>query len=93
MVRRSSLCLSPSCQTLSKALETSRRTTFELCLCCCALDMVSWKMARAVCVPRHPLNPCWLSLWRSCSVRWWLRRVFRILSRILPWISKREMGL
>ena len=43
--------------------------------------------------PLTSLNPCWLSLWRSCSVTWWLRRLLRILSRILPWISRREMDL
>ena len=44
--------MSPSCQTLSQALETSRRTIFVECVFCWALDMVSWKMARAV-----SLNP------------------------------------
>ena len=52
------LCASLSCQTLPKGLVMSRRISFVVCLFCCALDIVSWN--RAVRVPRHPLNPCWL---------------------------------
>ena len=36
MLGRSILCLGTSCQTLSKALETSRRIVFVVCLFCCA---------------------------------------------------------
>ena len=42
MLRLRDVC--PSCQTLSKALQTSRRSMFVDCVFCWTLDMVSWKI-------------------------------------------------
>ena len=46
MLRRSILCLSPSCQTLSKALETSRRIMFVDCVFYWGLEVCFMKTIR-----------------------------------------------
>ena len=56
------LCCSPACQTMSKALVTSRRTMSVVCLCAKCMASVSWNVASAVFVPLCFLKPCCLVL-------------------------------
>ena len=87
------LYLSPVSQTLSNAFETSRRIMSVLCFCAMFIDNVSCSVASAVFVPLFLRNPCCLVFIMLCVSRWLFSLLLRILSKILPCVSKSDIGL
>ena len=89
-----SLCFKPSVQTLSKAFETSLSVTVSIVFLLWAIcEIVSWNVARAVCVPLNLRKPCWSGWFKSLLLRWEVRVVLMKRSRTLPGVSRRDIGL
>ena len=84
---------SPVCQTLSKALVTSRSTMSVVSLCTVFMASVSFNVAIAVCVPLCFLKPCCLVLCMLWMVRCSYSLLLSILSESFPYMSSNEIGL